>query len=84
MDTATAWALIGFEGRFRPDLNEEGPLSHVRIKGGRALYEQVDYDDARGGSMVRLGRVDVDEHGLKPVTRYVDPDTILEIVPDNA
>lgn len=65
-----AWDLIGFDGT-------DGM---VRIVGGRALYEAVDYDDSKGGKLVRLGRVDVTERGLKQVVRYVDPDTELEVV----
>lgn len=74
----TAWDLIGFDG-------SEGL---VRIKGGRTLYEAVDYNDARGGQTVKLARlVTVIHNGqprLRQINRYVDPDTELEVIPDNA
>lgn len=68
----SAWDMIGFDG-------QEGT---VRVVGGRALYESVDYDDSRAGRMVRLSRLDVGALGLKQVTRYVEPDTDLELVLD--
>jgi hypothetical protein len=63
--TATAWESIGFdEGLFR-------------IKGGRALYEAVMYNCANDGRLVKLARL---EDGPREVSRYVDPDTVLEFV----
>lgn len=82
----TAWELIGYEGSPESVSDEAlrrliGPnLTCVRISGGRALYEQVDFADDRPGTRVRLGRVDVGEHGLRGVTRWVEPETELEIV----
>jgi hypothetical protein len=72
-----AWDLIGFDGR-------DGS---VRIKGGRALYESVDYNDTTPGEQVRLSRLDQvkcddGRWRLRQVDRYVAPDTILEVVPD--
>jgi hypothetical protein len=62
---ATAWDLIGWDhGR-------------LRIEGGRATYEAVGYDDSRGGRLVRLQRLAAEVGGLRVVTRYVDPDTVL-------
>lgn len=66
----TAWDLIGFDGT----------SGMVRVVGGRALYEAVDYQDSRGGKLVRLSRLDVTAGGLRQVDRYVDPDTPLEVV----
>lgn len=66
----TAWDLIGYDG---PDF--------VRIKGGRALYEAVMYLDNTPGEQVKLARLDATADGLREISRYVDPDTELEIVP---
>lgn len=75
----TAWDLIGFDGR-------DG---YVRVVGGRALYESVDFRDDTPGGQVRLSRLDHvtvtgEPNGpwqLRQVNRYVDPDTQLEVVP---
>jgi hypothetical protein len=67
----TAWDFIGFDGR-------DGL---VRIVGGRATYEAVDYDSSRGGKLVRLSRLDT-TRGLHVVTRYVAPDTRLQLIRD--
>lgn len=74
-DIGTAWSFIGFD-----PVDDDGREIFLRIKGGRALYEEVHYDDGRGGKLVRLGRLDVIGEGLHPVVRYVDPDTIMEVV----
>lgn len=74
MGMNTAWDFIGFDGTG----------GHVRIVGGRTLYEAVDYNDSRGGKLVRLARLEVEAWGLHQVNRYVDPDTPLEFVPDEA
>lgn len=71
--TATAWELIGFDGA-------DG--ESVRVAGGRALYEAVVFNDATPGEMVRLDRLEVSAGGLRVVNRYVDPDTLLEVVAD--
>jgi hypothetical protein len=68
---ATAWDLIGFQGV-------------VRVKGGRAVYEEVIFIDGTRQEKVRLARLDVDELGLKQVNRYVDPDTTLEVLEEEA
>lgn len=73
MTTTTAWALIGFDGR-------DG--ESVRVVGGRALYESVAFNDWSRGEMVQLRRLDVKPEGLREVVRYVDPDTLLEVVRD--
>lgn len=67
----TAWDLIGFGGDW------DGFPASVRIDGGRTLYEAVDYDDSRGGKLVRLSRLTND---MRQINRYVDPDTKLVIV----
>ena len=64
---SSAWDVIG----------EEGCV--FRIKGGRAFYEEVNYNCATGGHNVRLGRVDTCKEGLAVVERYVAPDTTLEV-----
>jgi hypothetical protein len=82
----TAWLAIGFEGS--PDdvarLTEvevewTDALAYLRIKGGRALYEDAIYHDSTRGDKVKLGRLDTSA-GLNPVYRYVDGDTILEVL----
>lgn len=67
--TATAWASIGFDdGKFR-------------IQGGRALYECVMYNCANDGRLVKLARLEPGkEGGIHEVSRYVDPETVLEFV----
>jgi len=67
MRTATAWQSIGWdEGKFR-------------IRGGRVKYEAVMYNCANRGRLVKLARIDVLPEGkVKEVSRYVDPDTVLE------
>lgn len=92
--TRTAWDLIGFDGTLQSfDLDSpeaqaqiasgvtdtSSPFS-VRVKGGRTLYESVGNE---GGEKVRLARLDTTD-GLRAVVRYVDADTILEVVRDNA
>lgn len=71
--THTAWDLIGFAAADR----------RVRIKGGRALYDLVAFNDDTPGTQVCLSRLDVGPRGLRAVTRYVDPDTLLDIIPDD-
>jgi hypothetical protein len=66
-DTCTAWDIIGFDGAFR-------------VAGGRVDWEAADYDDSRGGRLVRLTRLVVDAHGLGQRTRYVHPDTPVTIL----
>ena len=75
MQTKTAWEMIGFDG--------DGGNS-VRVQGGRALYEAVIYYDSTPGERVKLARLDARADGIHQVSRYVDPDTVLEIVPDEA
>jgi hypothetical protein len=89
--TFTAWELIGFDGttevidrlwQRNPSYAEpdyEAEAATVRIRGGRALYEAVGND---GGDLVRLSRLAIDADGLRPVVRYVDPDTELEVIVD--
>lgn len=75
LKTATAWESIGFdEGKFR-------------IKGGRALYEAVMYNCVNNARMVKLARLKIcapNHPGgiptVREVSRYVEPDTILEFV----
>lgn len=81
--TKTAWDLIGFGGNLQ-DLDEDAPYqtASVRIIGGRTLYEAVDFNDETRGGRVRLARLQVTEHGIRQINRYVDPDTPVEIIPD--
>ncbi len=69
---SSAWNLIGWDD------------GRLRIAGGRAAYDAVSYDDSRGGKLVRLQRLDATNFGLRVVTRYVDPDTILVPADDDA
>lgn len=69
-----AWDLGG--GDWMGEANER-----VRVKGGRALYEQCcAFANRSAPRDVRLGRVDSTEAGLNPVARWVDGDATLEIV----
>jgi hypothetical protein len=85
--TLTAWDLIGFDGfdeTHWPDDGEHQP-AWVRVKGGRALYEAVMYLDSTPGTQVKLARLDTaPTGGLREVSRYVDPDTLLELVEEGA
>ena len=69
-DRLTAHDLIGYDGD-----------DHIRIVGGRALYESVmvPFDGYDGGN-VRLARIVADDRGLRQINRYVDPDTPVELV----
>jgi hypothetical protein len=65
-----AWDLIGEEGQFR-------------LIGGRSTYEAVMYNDATAKSnKVRLAKLVADPHryGIRQVNRYVDPDTLVEVL----
>lgn len=73
---ATAWGMVGFDGQI------DGRPAQVRVAGGRALYEAVDFQDATRGEQVRLARLHVGADGLRAITRYVDPDAVLEVVYD--
>lgn len=69
LDRRTAWELIGFDGSCRT------------LPAGRTIWESVDYDDSRGGSMVKLSRLEVmPGMKLRQVTRYVHPDTPMEVL----
>lgn len=63
----TAWAAIGWD---------DGPF---RIKGGRTKYEAVMYNAHNNGRLVKLARLDT-KHGVREVSRYVEPDTVLEFL----
>lgn len=65
--TDTAWNLIDHYGA-------------VRIVGGRAIYESVVYCDHTHGEHVKLSRIDRGDGDLRVISRYVDPDTILEVL----
>lgn len=67
--THKAWDLIGYDG----------PHS-LRIVGGRTLYEAAIYYDDTPGDRVKLVRID---GGLRQVNRYVDPDTLIEIIQED-
>ena len=69
-----AWDLGGTDW-------EGNPNQYVRIKGGWALYETCWASASRSSTNdVRLGRVESRPDGLCPVARWVDGDTMLEIV----
>lgn len=70
IQTMTAWEAIG-----TPHL--------VKVYGGRTVYENVHYDDSRGGRTVRLDRIEPAGDRLRVVNRYVHPDTVLEVVVEN-
>lgn len=70
LGTRTAWEMIGYDGP-----------NYVRIKGGRALYEAVMFNEATGRQQkVLLARLEARETGIAQINRYVDPDTIIEEV----
>lgn len=65
MITKTAWEAIGWDhGKFK-------------IQGGRVFYEAVMYNCNNGGNLVKLARLEATNEGLKEVSRYVSPKTIL-------
>lgn len=68
MTTRTAWDSIGWD---------DGPF---RVKGGRAVYEAVMYNCANSGRLVKLARLEVVNGGVREVSRYVEPDTLLEFL----
>jgi hypothetical protein len=82
-----AWDLIGFDGSAE-SINCDDQLQaligpqrcHVRIAGGRTLYEAVYFHDSTPGDKVQLARLDTRGPGLHAVVRGVDPDTELELV----
>jgi hypothetical protein len=77
---AVAWDLIGFDGNLSSIDAGDGPAS-VRVVGGRALYEAVDYKD--GSRRVRLARLTNTACGrLRQINRYVGPDVVLEVLSD--
>lgn len=82
MTTYTAWDLIGFPDCADPasgDYTSDFCGCYVRIVGGRALYDSVSFEDSTPGDKVRLWRLDSVD-GLHVVQRYVDPDTMLEVI----
>lgn len=68
----TAWNLIGWD---------DGLL---RIKGGRAVYEAVIFYEDTRGDCVKLARLEATSDGIRQVSRYIDPDTELEPVNEEA
>lgn len=78
-----AWDLIGFDGAmpYEPERSEMGE-GLVRVKGGRALYEGVSFNDDTRGEQVKLWRLESGGRGLHVVARWVDADTEMEFVPD--
>lgn len=63
-----AWDLIGAAGTFRLWPN------------GNATYEQVDFHDSTPGTQVKLSRLVAEDAGLRCVERYVDPDTLIQVM----
>jgi hypothetical protein len=66
----TAWDFIGYDGP-----------AYLRIVGGSAKYEAAMYLDNTPGDRVKLARLEARGDGtLREISRYVDPDTLLEVV----
>ncbi len=74
LHTTTAWDLIGFDSEW------EGETAGVRIKGGRTVYEAVMFNDGARSEKPRLARLDTSDGYLRQVNRWVDADTIVEVV----
>lgn len=74
LHTDTAWNLIGFDSEWN------GQTAEIRVKGGRTLYEAVLFIDNGRSERPRLARLEVSREGLRQINRYVDPDTVCEIV----
>lgn len=72
-----AWDLIGFDG------GTADKPAHVRIRGGRALYEAVIFYDGTRQEKVKLSRLEATPDGIRQVDRRVDPDTEMEILFDD-
>ena len=63
----SAWNLIGAEGEFR-------------IRGGRALYDDVYLGDGSRTDRVLLRRLDpVDDGRVRQINRWVNPDEEIEV-----
>lgn len=62
----TAWEMIGWDNGL------------FRIVGGRATYEAVMYNCATGGRLVKLAKLVPVKGGIREVSRYVEPETMLE------
>lgn len=80
-----AWDLIGFDSSAVTVYDELAPLVGqgavcVRIRGGRAQYEAVLYNDSNPGEKVKLARLETGSGGIREISRYVDADTELELV----
>ncbi len=66
---ATAWDLIGWDN------------GKIRIVGGTAIYEAVMFDCSGRQQKVKLSRVEpLPNMKVREVKRYVDPDTMIEIL----
>lgn len=65
-DLAADWAWM----------DEPGNVG-FRLRGGRVVWEEAAYGRS---AKVRIGRILVTSKGLRPVFRYVDPDTLVELV----
>jgi endonuclease YncB( thermonuclease family) len=69
-----AWDLGGIDW-------EAAQNERVRIKGGRALYDSCWASASRKSNLdVRLGRVEPRSEGPCSVVRWVDGDTMVEVV----
>jgi hypothetical protein len=64
-----AWDFIGYDGDH-----------YLRVVGGRAKYETAIFFDDTPGTHVRLARIDSTADGLHQVSRWVHPDTPIEVV----
>lgn len=51
-----------------------------RLHGGRVVWQEASYG---ASTKVRIGRVIVTDAGLRAITRYVDPETIVELVSED-
>lgn len=52
----------------------------IRIKGGRTIYEAVMFCCGGRQKMVLLAYLVPTERGIKQINRYVQPDTMIEIM----
>lgn len=64
-----AWDLIGYDGN-----------QYIRIVGGTTTYETVIYWDGQRSEKVKLAKLVSDANGLRTIIRYVDPETLVELV----
>lgn len=81
MKKAKAWDMIGWDdGKFV-------------LAGGRTKYDYVGYNAGKNGRMVKLAYLKMPEkqelgksltHGIRQISRFVEPDTVLYFEDDKA